>query len=64
MKWLNKIKSAYDKLDGLVAPVVGLPSYEKYLEHFEKSRHEGRPMSKSEFFRKAQDAKDGQIKCC
>ncbi|MBP3206948.1 MAG: YbdD/YjiX family protein [Campylobacter sp.] len=64
MLWLSKIKNAYDKIDDAVAPIIGLPSYEKYLKHFKTHHPDQTPMSRAEFFRQAQDKKGKQVRCC
>nr|MBP3725484.1 KCU-star family selenoprotein [Campylobacter sp.] len=64
MKWLSKLKNAYDKIDGAVAPIIGLPSYEKYLEHFRTHHPDQTPLSRAEFFKEAQDRKGKQVRCC
>ncbi|CZE47307.1 KCU-star family selenoprotein [Campylobacter geochelonis] len=67
MSWwgtkFEAIKKAYNNLDKAIYPLIGLPSYEKYLEHFKKNHPEGTPLSRKEFFKEAQDSKEKNIKC-
>jgi uncharacterized short protein YbdD (DUF466 family) len=46
--------------------MVGLPEYDTYLAHMEKTHPDQRPMSYEEFFRERQQARYGGGKggCC
>ncbi|WP_290869530.1 YbdD/YjiX family protein [Aquabacterium sp.] len=46
--------------------MVGLPDYEAYLNHFERTHPELEPMSYEAFFRERQEARYGGRagKCC
>lgn len=69
MSWLGTkfraFKDAYEKFDSALYPILGLPSYEKYLEHFKKTHPGEKPLSKKEFFAKAEKDKygPGRAKC-
>lgn len=66
---LNKFKTIMQYLKQFFSLLVGVPSYEKYVEHMQ-AHHPGEPIqSRKEFFCEAQDAryngKDGKIsRCC
>lgn len=63
MVWLKKVKQAYDSLDKALYPLVGLPSYQKYLEHFSKHHPDKTPMTRGEFFNAAQESRAKNPKC-
>lgn len=46
--------------------MVGLPDYDKYLAHMERTHPEQEPMSYEAFFRERQDARygGGRSSCC
>lgn len=48
---LSKFKKIYEKTERFFHPLVGLSSYDKYLEHMEKSHSEKTPKTRGEFFR-------------
>ena len=59
----HKIKKGYKNLDKALYPLIGLPSYEKYLEHFKK-KHPGKtPLNRGEFIRAAQESRAKNVKC-
>jgi uncharacterized short protein YbdD (DUF466 family) len=66
---LNKIKKILEYRKQFLSLLVGVPSYEKYVEHME-IHHPGEPIqSRKEFFCEAQNAryngKDGKVsRCC
>lgn len=60
---IKKFSEIIDKIDEALYPIIGLPSYEKYLEHFKKNHPGEKPMSKAEFFKEAQDKKGDNVKC-
>ncbi|MFX3625060.1 MAG: YbdD/YjiX family protein [Ectobacillus sp.] len=66
LKKLSEIKKHYRQFISLL---VGVPSYEKYVEHM-KTCHAGKPvLSEKEFFAQAQEArfnaKGGKVsRCC
>ncbi len=61
--WLRRGWQAYERVDEALYPIIGLRSYDKYVEHFKKSHPDKEPMSKAEFFRQAQDDKEKNVKC-
>lgn len=66
---LNKMKKILEYRKQFLSLLVGVPSYEKYVEHME-THHPGDPIqSRKEFFCEAQNAryngKDGKVsRCC
>jgi len=66
---LNKLKDIFAYRKQFISLLVGVPSYEKYLEHM-KNEHPSQPVkSRKEFFCEAQDAryngKGGKVsRCC
>jgi len=66
---LNKLKTILQYRNQFLSLLVGVPSYEKYVEHM-TSHHPGEPIqSRKEFFCEAQVARyngrDGKIsRCC
>jgi uncharacterized short protein YbdD (DUF466 family) len=66
---LNKMKKILEYRKQFLSLLVGVPSYEKYVEHME-THHPGEPIqSRKEFFCEAQNAryngKDGKVsRCC
>jgi uncharacterized short protein YbdD (DUF466 family) len=66
---LNKLKKILKYREQFLSLLVGVPSYEKYVEHME-THHPGKPIqSRKEFFCEAQNAryngKDGKVsRCC
>lgn len=60
---LKSVGKIFEKIDAALYPIIGLPSYEKYIEHFKKTHPGKEPMSRSEFFKSAQDGKAKNVKC-
>jgi uncharacterized short protein YbdD (DUF466 family) len=66
---LKQIKKIWEYRKQFLSLLVGVPSYEKYVEHME-THHPGEPIqSRKEFFCEAQNAryngKDGKVsRCC
>jgi uncharacterized short protein YbdD (DUF466 family) len=66
---LNKMKKILEYRKQFLSLLVGVPSYEKYVEHME-THHPGDPIqSRKDFFCEAQNAryngKDGKVsRCC
>ncbi|WP_249624058.1 KCU-star family selenoprotein [Campylobacter jejuni] len=62
----KKFKYYYEKAERFFHPLVGLSSYDKYLEHM-KQKHPGKiPKTRREFFKECLDKKynsDGLNKC-
>lgn len=60
---LKSVGKIFERMDTALYPIIGLPSYEKYIEHFKKTHPDKEPMSRSEFFKSAQDSKAKNVKC-
>ncbi|RHW38952.1 DUF466 domain-containing protein [Neobacillus notoginsengisoli] len=66
---LNKLKDILAYRKQFISLLVGVPSYEKYVEHM-MAQHPGQPVkTRKEFFCEAQDAryngKGGKVsRCC
>ncbi|MGM9985687.1 MAG: YbdD/YjiX family protein [Bacillaceae bacterium] len=66
---LKKLRKAFEQRNVFLDLLVGVPSYEKYVEHM-KSHHPEEPVkSRKEFFCQAQEerynAKGGKVsRCC
>ena len=54
-----KIHSFYKRSDRFVHLLVGLPSYDKYVEHMKRHHPDEAPKSQKEFFKEALDKKYG-----
>ncbi|PAF53527.1 hypothetical protein BKH42_05635 [Helicobacter sp. 13S00482-2] len=66
MGFLSKIQKAYRKSDRFFHLLVGLPSYDKYIEYMEKFHPDKIPKTQKEFFIDVQESrygKDGSKKC-
>lgn len=59
MKIFDKIKNIYKKSERFFHLLVGMPSYDKYLEHMAKNHPDKIPKTRKEFFREAQDSRYG-----
>lgn len=59
-------KALYKRSDRFVHLLVGMPSYDKYLEHMRTHHPEKTPKSQKAFFKDALEAKYGAggAKCC
>ncbi|MDA3966520.1 MULTISPECIES: KCU-star family selenoprotein [Helicobacter] len=49
----------YQKSDRFLHLLVGMPSYDKYLEHMQKHHPDKIPKSQKEFFKEAMERKYG-----
>ncbi|MCT7447097.1 KCU-star family selenoprotein [Aliarcobacter skirrowii] len=61
------IKTLYEKSEKFFHPLVGLSSYEKYLEHMKRNHPNDKILSRGEFFNEALDRRynsGGFKKCC
>lgn len=57
----------YKNLEKFFHPLVGLPSYKKYLEYHKKYHPNCKPKSRKEFFLDSQEKRygaKGAKKCC
>ncbi|PAF45117.1 KCU-star family selenoprotein [Helicobacter sp. 11S02596-1] len=59
VKWFAKILEIYRRSDRFLYLLVGLPSYDKYLEHMQKHHPDKIPKTRKEFFTEAQEARYG-----
>lgn len=53
------ITKIYQKSDRFLHLLVGMPSYDKYLEHMQKYHPDKIPKSQKEFFKEAMERKYG-----
>jgi len=64
---LDKFRKFYQKSDRLINLLVGMPSYDKYIEHM-KTKHPDQPiMTRKAFFNEALEARYsgvGGLRCC
>ncbi|TLD96085.1 YbdD/YjiX family protein [Helicobacter jaachi] len=58
-RWWAKIKSLYRRSDRVLHLLVGMPSYDKYLEHMRIHHPNTPPKTQKEFFAQALEAKYG-----
>ncbi len=60
------IKTLYVKSERFFHLLVGMPSYDKYLEHMRTFHPDITPKSRAQFFKDAQDSryKGGASRCC
>lgn len=64
---IKQIKALYEKSEKFFHPLVGLSSYEKYLEHMKRIHPNKDVLSRGQFFKEAIDRKyntGGFKKCC
>ena len=64
---IKQIKALYEKSEKFFHPLVGLSSYEKYLEHMKRIHPDKDVLSRGEFFNESLDRKyntGGFKKCC
>ena len=63
----GKIKEFYEKSEKFFHPLVGLSSYEKYLEHMKRVHPDKEVLSRGDFFKECIERKynsGGINKCC
>lgn len=62
---LKSLMSIYKKSDRFFHLLVGMPSYDKYLEHMRINHPDKIPKTQKEFFKEAMDKKygPGSSKC-
>lgn len=62
---LKSLKKIYKKSDRFFHLLVGMPSYDKYLEHMKIHHPDKIPKTQKEFFKEAMDNKygPGSSKC-
>lgn len=66
MQILSKIAIFYKKIDRFSHLLVGMPSYDKYVEYMQKFHPNETPQTQREFFKEALEKKygAGSSKCC
>ena len=65
-RWLGQIGQAGRYLGQSLRLMVGLPDYDAYLSHMERTHPDVAPMSYEDFFRERQQARYGARtgRCC
>ncbi|MGX3045588.1 KCU-star family selenoprotein [Helicobacter sp. T3_23-1056] len=65
-KILEKLRQWYKKSDRFFHLLVGMPSYDKYVEHMRTKHPEREIKSQAEFFKEALEARynGGVNRCC
>ncbi|MCX2682826.1 KCU-star family selenoprotein [Campylobacter sp. MIT 21-1685] len=66
-KIISTMKLHYERAERFFHPLVGLSSYDKYLEHMKEKHPKRIPQSRSEFFKECLERKynsGGFNKCC
>ena len=63
---LSRIKRLYVKSERFFHLLVGMPSYDKYLEHMRDFHPDIEPKTRAQFFKDAQDSRyNGKTnRCC
>ena len=63
--WWHKLKTLYRRSDRFFHLLVGMPSYDKYVEHMRIHHPDTIPKTQKEFFTEALEAKygAGSAKC-
>lgn len=63
--WWQKLKILYRRSDRFLHLLVGMPSYDKYVEHMRLHHPDTIPKTQKEFFAEALEAKygAGSTKC-
>lgn len=67
LKNFKKLKNYYEKAERFFHPLVGLSSYDKYLEHMKQKHPEKTPKTRKEFFKERLEKKynsGGLNRCC
>lgn len=67
LKNFKKLKNYYEKAERFFHPLVGLSSYDKYLEHMKQKHPEKTPKTREEFFKECLEKKynsGGFNRCC
>lgn len=63
----GRVKTLYRRSDRFFHLLVGLPSYDKYVEHIETHHPGQKPKSRKQFFKECIEKKygaGGGTKCC
>lgn len=63
---LDKLRKLYQKSDRFVSLLVGMRSYDKYVEHMKFKHPEREILSRADFFKEALEARynGGVTRCC
>lgn len=66
MTLLERLKSLYQKSDRVINLLVGMRSYDKYVEHMKTKHPEQSILSRADFFKEALEARynGGVSRCC
>ena len=64
-KFWREVRRIYQRSDRFLHLLVGMPSYDKYLEHMHKNHPDKIKKKKKEFFKEAMESKygAGRTKC-
>ena len=64
-KFCREVLRIYQRSDRFLHLLVGMPSYDKYLEHMHKNHPDKIPKSQKESFKEAMESKygAGRTKC-
>ncbi len=62
----DKLKRLYQRSDRFINLLVGMPSYDKYVEHMKTVHPEREILSRKEFFKEALESRynGGVNRCC
>ena len=58
-KFWREVRRIYQRSDRFLHLLVGMPSYDKYLEHMHKNNPDKIPKIQKEFFKEAMESKYG-----
>ena len=58
-KFWREVRRIYQRSDRFLHLLVGMPSYDKYLEHMHKNHPDKIHKSQKEFFKEAMESKYG-----
>ncbi len=63
---LDKLKTLYQRSDRFVSLLVGMRSYDKYVEHMKTKHPEREILSRKDFFKESLEARynGGVTRCC
>ncbi len=63
---LDKLRRLYQRSDRFINLLVGMPSYDKYVEHMRTKHPDRNILSRKDFFKEALEARynGGATRCC
>ena len=63
---LDKLRRLYQRSDRFINLLVGMPSYDKYVEHMRTKHPDRNILSRKDFFKEALEARSngGATRCC